>query len=460
MPRLVVVSNRVAPITEGQPTSGGLAAGVMDALKERGGVWFGWSGEITQDAIAAAPFAHSLGQVHLHTIDLTRRDYDEYYRGFSNDTLWPVLHYRPNLARFTRGAFTGYGCVNTVFARAVAELIEIDDLIWAHDYHLFPLAEALRAEGVTNRLGLFLHTPFPAPQIFMTIPTHAEIGRALCHYDLLGFQTESDRLAFEDYVVRQCGGTAKDRIISAFGRIVQTDVYPIGVHVDEVRAQATDPANQRAGAQLRSAVAERKLIISVDRLDYSKGLQQRFAAYEKFLETFPAMQGNVTFLQIAPPSRTDIQTYQEIRQELEAEAGRINGRFAELDWVPLRYLNRGFPREVLMPLYAIAQVGLVTPLRDGMNLVAKEYLAAQDPDDPGVLVLSQFAGAAQELTAALIVNPYDSEGIADALNQAFTMPREERRDRHVELLKTMRHHSLNRWRDRFAADLAGPGVAR
>jgi trehalose 6-phosphate synthase len=455
VPRLVVVSNRVAPITEGQPTSGGLAAGVMDALKERGGIWFGWSGEVTQDATACAPLEQSLGQVHLHTIDLTRKDYDEYYRGFSNDTLWPVLHYRPNLARFTWGAFAGYRRVNNVFARNVAELVQIDDLIWAHDYHLFPLAEALRAEGITNRIGLFLHTPFPAPQIFMTIPSHAEIARALCHYDLLGFQTETDRLAFEDYVTRQCGGTVANKVISAFGRVVKTGVYPIGVHVDEVRAQATDPGNQRAAAQLRSSVAERKLIISVDRLDYSKGLQQRFATYEKFLESYPAVQGHVTFLQIAPPSRTDIQTYQEIREELEAEAGRINGRFAELDWVPLRYLNRGFPREVLMPLYAIAQVGLVTPLRDGMNLVAKEYIAAQNPDDPGMLVLSQFAGAAQELKAALVVNPYDSEGIADALNKALTMPVEERRERHAELLKVMRHNSLDHWRDRFAADLAG-----
>ena len=237
-------------------------------------------------------------------------------------------------------------------------------------------------------------------------------------------------------------------------RSVKTGVYPIGVHVDEVRAQATDPGTQRSAAQLRSSVAERKLIISVDRLDYSKGLQQRFATYEKFLEAFPSARGHVTFLQIAPPSRTDIQTYQQIRTELEAEAGRINGRFAELDWVPLRYLNRGFPREVLMPLYAVAQVGLVTPLRDGMNLVAKEYLAAQDPDDPGVLVLSQVAGAAQELTAALVMNPYDSEGIAEALNKALTMPVEERRDRHADLLKMMRHNSLDRWRDRFVADLS------
>ena len=203
-----------------------------------------------------------------------------------------------------------------------------------------------------------------------------------------------------------------------FDRVVRTGVYPIGVHVDEVRAQAEAPANRRTATRMRASVPE-KLILSVDRLDYSKGLRQRFGAFERFLQDYPRWQGGVTLMQIAPPSRGDIQTYREIRRELEAEAGRINGRFAEVDWVPLRYLNRGFPRAVLMPLYAEAQVGLVTPLRDGMNLVAKEYVAAQDPDDPGVLVLSQFAGAAVELQAALLINPYDAAGIAVALDRAL-----------------------------------------
>ena len=219
-----------------------------------------------------------------------------------------------------------------------------------------------------------------------------------------------------------------------------------------MRAQAEAPANRRLATRLRANLLER-LILSVDRLDYSKGLRQRFAAFERFLEDYPHWRGNVTFMQIAPPSRGDIQTYREIRRELEGEAGRINGRFAEVDWVPLRYLNRGFSRNVLMPLYAEAQVGLVTPLRDGMNLVAKEYVAAQDPDDPGVLVLSQFAGAASELDAALLVNPYDEAGIAAALDRALAMPAEERRERHAAMLAVMREHSLERWRDRFEAEL-------
>jgi len=454
MARLVVVSNRVAPITEGQPTSGGLAAGVMDALKQRGGVWFGWSGEVTDAASVANPVEQLVGEIRLHTMDLTRRDYEEYYRGFANDTLWPTLHYRPSLARFDWKDFEGYRRVNAEFACSVAGLLQPDDLIWAHDYHLFGLAEALRAESVICPMGLFVHTPFPAPQVLMTIPAHEQIVRALCQYDLIGFQTETDRQALEDYVVRHAGGAARAGVLSAFGKQVRTGVYPIGVHVDEVRAMAMESANQRDAARLRAGVAGSQLILSVDRLDYSKGLRQRFGAFERFLETYPDARGQVTFLQIAPPSRTDIETYRAIRTELEAEAGRINGRFADLDWVPLRYLNRGFARELLMPMYAMAQIGLVTPLRDGMNLVAKEYVAAQDPDDPGVLVLSQFAGAAQEMRAALIVNPFDTQGIAQALRQGLAMPREERRQRHAELLRVLGENSLDRWRDRFVADLA------
>ncbi len=453
MSRLVVVSNRVAPIQEGEPTAGGLAAGVLDALKQQGGIWLGWSGEV--GAASAAHAERKVGPLTLITIDLTRRDYDEFYRGFANGALWPVLHYQVALSKFEWSEFAGYRRVNELFAAALANIVQPDDLIWAHDYHLLCLAEALRDAGITQRIGLFLHTPFPAPAVFMTIPAHAELIRAMCAFDLLGFQTEADRTAFSDYVLRHADGTASgEGVLRAFGRVVKTGVFPIGVHVDEVRAQAEAPANRRFATRLRANLVER-LILSVDRLDYSKGLRQRFAAFERFLEEYSHWRGNVTFMQIAPPSRGDIQTYREIRRELEGEAGRINGRFAEVDWTPLRYLNRGFSRNVLMPLYAEAQVGLVTPLRDGMNLVAKEYVAAQDPDDPGVLVLSQFAGAANELDAALIVNPYDQTGTAAALDRALAMLPDERRERHAAMLAVMREHSLERWRDSFEAELRG-----
>jgi trehalose 6-phosphate synthase len=452
--RLVVVSNRVAPITEGEPTSGGLAAGVLDALRRSGGIWFGWSGDVVDHPATAMGVERAVGPITLFTIDLARRDYDAFYRGFANGTLWPTLHYQVGHAHFDWAEFTGYRRVNEIFAQALAKLVRPDDLIWAHDYHLLCLADALRAAGLRNRIGLFLHTPFPAPAVFMTDPAHAELVRAMCRFDLLGFQTETDRSAFADYVLREAGGAAPDAArLTAFGHTVRTGVYPIGVDVDAVRDAAEAPGHRRYASRLRASLQGRPLILGVDRLDYSKGLRQRFAAFERLLAQHPQHHGAVVFMQIAPPSRGDIETYREIRRELEAEAGRINGRFAEVDWMPLRYLNRGFARNALMPLYAEARVGLVTPLRDGMNLVAKEYVAAQDPDDPGVLVLSQFAGAARELDAALLVNPYDEAGIADALDRGLTMQRDERRDRHAAMLRVMRRNSLDAWRDRFEADL-------
>lgn len=452
--RLIVVSNRVAPITEGEPAAGGLAVGVLDALRAKGGLWFGWSGEVGTGERMPNP-ARSVGPITLVTIDLSRRDYDEFYRGFANGTLWPVLHYQMGLARFDWDEFAGYRRVNELFACSLAGLIRPDDLVWAQDYHLLGFAQALRAAGVTNRIGLFLHTPFPEPGVLMTVPAHAELARAMADYDLIGFQTEPDRTAFTDYLVRHAGGRAlDDGVVAAFGRTLRTGVYPIGVHVDAVRAEADHATHRRQALRMRAELAGRQLVLSVDRLDYSKGLRQRFLAFERFLHDNPHRHHQVVFTQIAPPSRGDIQTYREIRHELEAEAGRINGRFADLDWVPLRYLNRSFPRPALMPLYAEARVGLVTPLRDGMNLVAKEYVAAQDPDDPGVLILSQFAGAAQELEAALIVNPYDAAAMASALEHALEMGLDERRARHASMMEVMRRNSLDRWRESFERDLA------
>jgi trehalose 6-phosphate synthase len=454
LPRLVVVSNRVAPITEGEPTAGGLAAGVLDALKATGGIWFGWSGEITEDEASPSQIERAVGAISLYTIDLCRRDYDEYYRGFANGTLWPTLHYQVGHAHFDWAEFAGYRRVNSLFAQALIRLVRPDDLIWVHDYHLLCLAEALRERGLPNRIGLFLHTPFPAPAVFMTVPAHAELIGAMCRFDLLGFQTEDDRTGFADYLLRHASGVAgHNGHLQAFGRSVKTGVYPIGVDGPAVRREACAPGNQRYAQRLRGSLLGRPLILSVDRLDYSKGLRQRFVAFERFLERFPRHRGDVVFMQIAPPSRGDIEPYRQIRRELEAEAGRINGRFAEVDWVPLHYLNRGFARSALMPLYAAAQVGLVTPLRDGMNLVAKEYVAAQDPENPGALVLSQFAGAARELGAALIVNPYDGAAVAGALDRGLAMTREERLERHAAMIGVMAHNGLDAWRDRFETDL-------
>ncbi|MWA33692.1 alpha,alpha-trehalose-phosphate synthase (UDP-forming) [Burkholderia pseudomallei] len=456
MSRLIIVSNRVAPISEGEPAAGGLAIGVYDALKETGGMWFGWSGEVIASGVPQIRIEEH-GPVTFATIGLSRRDYDQYYRGFSNATLWPAFHYRADLIQFDRHEFEGYSRVNVWLAQQLVPLLRDDDVIWVHDYHLIPFARALRTAGVKNRIGFFLHIPFPAAQVLVNVPPHRELVEALCSFDLLGFQTDTDLRAFFEYVEYEAGGTvdraAHPARVDAFGRTLRAAAYPIGVYPDEIAALAKAGENGRAVKSLAASLRGRQLVMSVDRLDYSKGLVERFRAFEKLLEHETSFRNHVSFLQIAPSTRADLRAYQDIRRQLEGESGRINGRFAELDWAPILYIHRQYERLVLAALYRLARVGYVTPLRDGMNLVAKEYVSAQDPDDPGVLVLSRFAGAACELTGALIVNPIDIGGMADALSRALSMPLAERRARHADMLARLRENNVSVWRDHFLRDL-------
>ncbi|CAM2340498.1 MULTISPECIES: alpha,alpha-trehalose-phosphate synthase (UDP-forming) [Burkholderia] len=455
MSRLIIVSNRVAPISEGEPAAGGLAIGVYDALKETGGMWFGWSGEVVASG-APQIRIEERGPVTFATVGLSRRDYDQYYRGFSNATLWPAFHYRADLIQYDRHEFEGYGRVNVWLAQQLVPLLQDDDVIWVHDYHLIPFARALRASGVKNRIGFFLHIPFPAAQVLVNVPPHRELVESLCAFDLLGFQTEPDLRAFCDYVEFEAGGeVARDGRtvrVSAFGSTLRAAAYPIGVYPDEIASLAQAGEHGKA-ARMATSLRGRQLIMSVDRLDYSKGLVERFRAFEKLLEHQASIRNRVSFLQIAPSTRADLRAYQDIRLQLEAESGRINGRYAELDWAPILYIHRQYDRQVLAALYRLARVGFVTPLRDGMNLVAKEYVSAQNPDDPGVLVLSRFAGAARELTGALIVNPIDIDGMADALSQALTMPLAERRARYADMIAQLRENNVSVWRDNFLRDL-------
>ncbi|AOK16165.1 trehalose-6-phosphate synthase [Burkholderia cepacia] len=456
MSRLIIVSNRVAPISEGEPAAGGLAIGVYDALKETGGMWFGWSGEVVASG-APQIRVEEHGPVTFATIGLSRRDYDQYYRGFSNATLWPAFHYRTDLIQYDRHEFEGYSRVNVWLARQLVPLLQDDDVIWVHDYHLIPFARALRAAGVKNRIGFFLHIPFPAAQVLVNVPPHRDLVESLCAFDLLGFQTEPDLRAFCDYVESEADGVierdGRAATVRAFGRTLRAAAYPIGVHPDEIASLAQAGEHGKAVRTLATSLRGRKLIMSVDRLDYSKGLVERFRAFEKLLEHEPSHRNRVSFLQIAPSTRAELRAYQDIRLQLEGESGRINGRFAELDWAPILYIHRQYDRQLLAALYRLARVGYVTPLRDGMNLVAKEYVSAQDPDDPGVLVLSRFAGAARELTGALIVNPIDIDGMADALSQALTMPLAERRARYTDMIAQLRENNVSVWRDNFLRDL-------
>lgn len=451
--RLVNVSNRVP--AKGINSPGGLAVGVLAAMRAGGGLWFGWDGEIVQGDIPEPDIAIRDG-IAFATVPLPENLYERYYCGFSNGTLWPLFHYFLAGFRYENGEYAAYQRANAVFARLLVPLLHPTDLLWVHDYQLIPLGEKLRALGVNQRVGFFLHIPFPHYEVLRALPTFAEIVRSLLAYDLVGFQTETDRQCFLEAVRSICGaGTVGvEGAVCVSGRVVTTGVFPISVDVETIADSAAHAVTASDVQRTLQSLLGRRLIIGVDRLDPSKGLLERFRAYREFLEDFPEHAGQVTYLQIAPLGRQSVRAYAQIRDSLEQSSGRTNGRFADADWTPIRYLNRNFPHATLMGFLRAAQVCLVTPLRDGMNLVAKEYIAAQEPHDPGVLVLSNRAGAACELEDALLVNPYDTHGIARALQTALAMPLSERRHRHERLLAVLRRNDVHTWHTRFLEELA------
>jgi trehalose 6-phosphate synthase len=449
--RLVAVSNRVES-PRGAPAAGGLAVALVEALREHRGLWLGWSGRTRDKPSTEAKIEPAEG-FDLATIDLDPIDYDSYYNGFANHCLWPVVHFRTDIAEFNVSEYEAYRRVNACFAEAMVPLLEPDDLIWIHDYHLFCLPAELRSRGVRQRIGFFLHTPFPPRDILATLPRHAELMRGLFDCELLGLQTAQDVERFTVYAERELGARVQGDTLHAFGRTLRVGAFPVGIDAERFRDLAHSTEGQREYERMRGALRGRQQIIGVDRLDYSKGLLRRLHGYELLLARHPATHGSVDMLQIAPISRGDVKAYRDFRREIEQRAARINGRFAQVDWTPVRYLNRALPRRTLAGFFRASRVGLVTPMRDGMNLVAKEYVAAQDADDPGVLVLSRFAGAAQQMEAALIVNPYDSEEVCEALQRALGMPRAERRERHAALLEGVTRQDITQWRRRYVAAL-------
>jgi len=448
MSRLVVVANRVPDPRERGATAGGLAVALKDALARRDTLWFGWSGATAQET-GTTPNQVQAGRTLYATLDLGEADYRHYYRGFSNDALWPVLHYRLGIARFSREDWIGYRRVNAAFAAALAQMLRPDDTVWVHDFHLFLLAAELRALGCRQRIGFFLHVPFPPRQVFLGLPNADAVLHAMAALDVIGMQTEDDAENLRGALAGAGEHEAASRVA----------VFPIGMDAAGFANLAARRFRTREVAQLRESLAGRALAIGVDRLDYTKGLPQRIAGFGKLLQRFPRHRGKVTFLQVAAISRGDVATYRALRRELDESVGRINGQYAEPDWGPIRYITRAVARPTLAGYMRLARIGLVTPLRDGMNLVAKEFVAAQDPEDPGVLVLSRFAGAAVELDGALLVNPLDPDDIAEALDAALAMPAEERLARWRGMDAAVRSGSAAVWARRFLAVLEEPAMA-
>jgi trehalose 6-phosphate synthase len=454
-PRLIIVSNRVAvPEPGNKQMAGGLVVAVKAALRNRAGVWFGWSGKIDETE-TAEPRVVERNHITYAVIDLSKNDFEEYYNGLANRVLWPILHYRVDLQEYSRADHSGYMRVNRQFADKLSAFLREDDVVWVHDYHLMPLARELRARGHLNPIGFFLHIPCAPLDILRALPHHDEILGALTYYDLVGFQTENDRDNFAAYLSAMPGARkGRGLTFEVEGRQVRIGAFPVSIETATYARLARNAARSPFAKEVKESLAGQRLVLGVDRLDYSKGIIQRINAFDRFLEVNPEWRSRVTLLQITPRSRSDIKDYAAIENEVTTLIGRVNGRYGEASWTPIRYVNRSHSRTALSGIYRAADVALVTPLRDGMNLVAKEYVAAQDVENPGVLVLSQFAGAAAELTGALIVNPHECDAVAAALKRALGMPSFERRERHGPMLEHLLVHDIDHWAESYLAALA------
>ncbi|HEY2132771.1 MAG TPA: trehalose-6-phosphate synthase [Acetobacteraceae bacterium] len=453
MNRLVVVSNRV-PLPSFGAQAGGLAVALDGLMEKRGGLWFGWSGAISADSVGVPAKVESAGSVDYATIDLTQDEHDRYYNSFSNGVLWPLLHTMPEMMTFTRRDARVYREVNNRLAGSLHPLLQSDDLIWVHDYHLLPLPAALRARGVNNPIGFFLHIPFAAPDVLGAAPEMAGLVRDMLAADLLGFQTDNDLANFAAAAIALAGAVrVSTTALTLGGRRIKLGVFPVEIESHAFARMAAEQERAESAERLHRSLNGQKLILGIDRLDPTKGLMQRLAGLRHLLEKRNDLRREVTMLQVAAVSRKDVGSYRTLRAALDHEAGRLNADLGEPDWVPLRFVSTAAIRPTVAGFMRLAHVGLITPLRDGMNLVAKEYVAAQNPADPGVLVLSRFAGAARQLEAALLVNPHDADAMADALDTALRMPLAERQARWRSLWTAIEHRSPAAWGRSFVATL-------
>lgn len=474
-PRTVIVSNRLPIVLnrsecgdwEAKPAAGGLVAAIRPLLRARGGLWVGWPGAAdVADAELADVCEHlaASDNLRMRAVTLSSEEIDGFYHGFSNEVIWPLFHDMPRICSFNSDYWRAYRRVNRKFAKVLASGVTPDDFIWVHDYHLMLLGQELSRLQIQSQRGFFLHTPFPPLDLFLKLPWRQQIMNGLLGFDLIAFQTDRDRRNFlqcaealaERFTAETAGGqVVRARFLeyTASGdkawRNVRIATLPISIDYSKMAEDAASNRVQRRMAQLRVDLQGRRMILGVDRLDYTKGILHRLRAFQLTLERHPELRGQITLVQHLVPSRENIGDYAQLRRDVEQLVSEINGRFTEPGWVPIHYMYHSLSREDLLAYYRMASIALITPLKDGMNLVAKEYCAAQ-VDEDGVLILSEFAGAAAELqTGALLVNPHDIRCTAESIYQAFVMPRDERLERMRRLRRTIRNHDVFQWAEAF-----------
>ncbi len=459
---MLIVSNRLpvnavkrANTLSFQPSVGGLATGLSSFCKSHRSVWVGWPG-IATDKISEqekGEISNRLKKQKFHSVFLSAKDVRNYYQGFCNKTIWPLFHYFPLYTVYENAYWQAYKQVNKTFCDAVVKIAEPDDCIWVHDYQLMLLPELIREKRPDAQIGFFLHIPFPSFELFSFLPWRREMLNGLLGADLIGFHTYDYVRHFLSSTARIVGTEHSMGSLTVGNRIVKADAFPMGIDYDRYSSAVEDPKVKQRLTTIRKKVGDRKIIISIDRLDYTKGIIQRLEAFDLFLSQNPEYKEKVTLILLAVPSRTGVEDYMELRKQLEGLVGRINGEHGTIGWVPVWYLYRFVPFERLAALYNVADVALVTPLRDGMNLIAKEFIATKT-DGRGVLILSEMAGAASELGEAIIVNAHNKQAIIDAIKEALEMPIEEQVERNRLMQKRLSRYTVTRWANDFLETLS------
>ena len=464
MSRLVVVSNRLPSLRSGpnvggpEAAAGGLAPAVLAALRRHAGSsWCGWTGRVAQDDETEALSQRIVRGVRFLGLPLTKVEVELYYNGYCNRTLWPLFHCFQDLVHVRLEEERAYRSVQRRFASAIAPQLRADDLLWVHDYHLLLFGRELRETGWTGRAGFFLHIPFPPLELFTLLADPADTLAALLEYDVVGFHVPRFAENYVQAATRLLGAAWDGTHLRWRGRVQRVGAFPVGIDLATFVPTPADLERSRRREVLGKVVGDRRVLVGVDRLDYTKGITERILAFEEFLRRSPEWRNRVVFLQIAAPSRTHVRAYHERRRQVETLVSRVNGELGEHDWMPIRYLYRAYSQDFLSDLYREADAALITPLRDGMNLVAKEFVAAQDPEHPGTLVLSRTAGAAEELREAVLVNPFVQSDLARGIHEALTMSESERRRRHRALFARVRAGTAEEWGRRFLGELERVG---